>query len=244
MISICIPTYNRTNMVLESFSEIIDNEIISEIIIVDDNSVIDMYNDLSKMINNLNSNKIKLFRNEKNKKAFLNKIESVSRAENDWVIILDSDNILTRDYIDSIPSELDETTFYLPSRARCDSPYLDYRDFVNINIDKNDYKNLDMNNVKVQCLLNTGNYLVNKKTYLKAFELEENILECYALDPFYHTYLCFKNIDNFKLNIVTGMEYYHRLHNGGGLESNSYYIENSYNSSQFQKQLVNRILEL
>jgi glycosyltransferase involved in cell wall biosynthesis len=38
-ISICIPTYNRVEMLFESFAKVIDNDNISEIVIVDDASI-------------------------------------------------------------------------------------------------------------------------------------------------------------------------------------------------------------
>ena len=63
MMSVCIPVYNRTILVLESFKNIHDHALINEIIIVDDCSEISKFKELEKLLNNLNSSKIKLFRN-------------------------------------------------------------------------------------------------------------------------------------------------------------------------------------
>ena len=179
MLSLCIPTYNRSQFVIESFEKIIHDDLITEVIIVDDNSDNSIFEKLQNLIDELKNPKIKLFRNNENKKAFLNKLECVRRSENDWVILLDSDNILTQDYIDSIPKELDKKTFYLPSHAICDSPFLNYKKFSNKSIDKVEYKILSQSDdVNVQCMLNTGNYLVNKSTYISSIEMEENLLDC------------------------------------------------------------------
>lgn len=245
MISLCIPTYNRTHMVLESFSKVIDNELISEIIIMDDNSDSEMYDILSELIKVLNNDKISLFRNSENKKAFLNKIEAVKRAKNDWIILLDSDNILVDDYLKSIPKDLNTSFFYLPSIAICNSPNLDYTLFSGLLFDKMDFKKLSLSeDPKTQCLLNTGNYFFNKKTYLDSINTEDNLLDCYALDPFYQIYLGYKNINNFRLFIVPGMKYHHRLHNENKGESTSYYNQNSSKSADFSSLLKSKILEI
>lgn len=245
MLSLCIPTYNRSQFVIESFEKIIHDDLITEVIIVDDNSDNSIFEKLQNLIDELKNPKIKIFRNNENKKAFLNKLECVRRSENDWIILLDSDNILTQDYIDSIPKELDKKTFYLPSHAICDSPFLNYKKFSNKSIDKVEYKILSQSDdVNVQCMLNTGNYLVNKSTYISSIEMEENLLDCYALDPFYQIFLGFKNLDNFKLKVVDNMSYYHRLHTGNSDESGSYYIQNSVNSNMFSSYLKSKILEI
>lgn len=171
MITICIPTYNRFNLVLESFSNVIDSDIISEVIIVDDNSDFEIFEKLKSQIYDLKNQKIKIFRNKENKKAFFNKLECVRKSTNEWIILLDSDNILTQNYIDSIPKDLDKNTFYLPSHAICNSHFLDYTKFSNKLIDKEEYKKISqMDDIKIQCMLNTGNYLVNKYIYIESVE--------------------------------------------------------------------------
>ena len=54
-ISICIPTYERDEILLESFSEIISDDRVSEIIILDDCS--SNFNEIQQKINNLNNSK-------------------------------------------------------------------------------------------------------------------------------------------------------------------------------------------
>lgn len=243
MITLAITTYNRSSLTIQSFEKVINNPLISEIVIVDDQSTESIYQDLLKKIENIKSNKIKLFRNSKNKKCFLNKIESVKKASNEWVIVFDSDNILTEDYLNSIPQNLDKNFFYLPSHAMCASNYLNYNKFSNTIIDKKDFKNLFCSqDIHAQCLFNTGNYLVNKNTFLEAINSEVNLLNCYAADSVYIIYLAFKNTIDFKLKVVNNMKYWHRINSKNyGNEQTSYYEENDIQSQKFVSFLKNSL---
>ena len=125
-ISLAVTSYNRSNKTVRSFSNVLSDDRITEIIIVDDHSDEKTFNDLSSQINLLGYSKLKIYRNTKNLGAFLNKCRAIDLASNDWIILLDSDNIIDASYLDSLPTELDEKIFYLPSVAECISPNLDY----------------------------------------------------------------------------------------------------------------------
>ena len=73
MITLSISNYNRTDWVIRSFINVINDDRISEIIICDDFSEIGNFEKLSQLINQLNSKKISLYRNDSNQGAFLNK---------------------------------------------------------------------------------------------------------------------------------------------------------------------------
>jgi glycosyltransferase involved in cell wall biosynthesis len=232
-------------MVIESISNIINESIVSEIIIVDDNSDVNKYNLLKTLLFSLNSPKIKLYRNEENKGAFLNKLECIKKSSNEWNILFDSDNVLTVEYVNSIPKNLDEKTFYLPSYAICNSEFLDYRQFSNTQIKKEQFKTLAiLNDARVQCMLNTGNYLVSKNTYINALEKEKNQLNCFALDAFYQIFLCFKHIDAFCIFVTEGMSYYHRIHDKNTVdECNSFYAQNAINSQRFYEMTLKPLIK-
>ena len=243
MITLAITNYNRSNLTIESFERVINNPLISEIVIVDDKSTESIFQDLTEKIKNINNSKIKLFRNSENIKAFSNKIESVKKSSNEWVIVFDSDNILTEDYLYSIPQKLESNFYYLPSHAMCASNYLDYNKFANTVIDKNDFKNLvSSEDIITHCLLNTGNCLVNRNTFLEAINCEPYLLNCYAADCVYLIYLAFKNTRDFKLKVVDNMKYYHRINSKNyGNEQTSYYEENSIQSEKFVSYLKNHL---
>jgi glycosyltransferase involved in cell wall biosynthesis len=100
-ISLAITSHNRSNKTIRSFSNVLSDDRITEIIIVDDHSDDKNFNDLSNQINLLKSPKLKIHRNTKNLGAFLNKCRAIDLTSNDWVILLDSDNIIDIHYLPS-----------------------------------------------------------------------------------------------------------------------------------------------
>jgi len=217
MITLSIPNYNRSELVIESFTHVLNDDRINEIIISDDFSDIEIYNDLNNKIQNINNPKIKLYRNDSNLGAFLNKKKSVTLSKNDWIILLDSDNIINTDYIDTIIDKNDTKTIYCPSHAICSS---------SIFITSNGRSIWD-------CIFNTGNYFFYKKTYLECIDKEEIIKNPFAADVYYMIYLLFKNIEDSKFEVVADLSYHHRI------DSASYFLNNSFNSEKF----VNEIIE-
>jgi len=63
-ISIAIPSYNRANLLFDSFSKVMENENVSEIVIVDDASNEDIYEVVKETAEPFQ--KIKLYRNQTN----------------------------------------------------------------------------------------------------------------------------------------------------------------------------------
>lgn len=243
-ITLVIPTYNRCDLVIKSFINVLDNDIVEEIVINDDFSDENIFENLKKELNKINSNKIKLFRNEKNLGAFNNKYQSVKKSKNDWVILLDSDNIIKNNYLLSLPIKKDKSCLYLPNKAICSSPLLNYSEFSGIVCDKIKYKNkaLSKDN-KTQCLLNTGNYFFNRDSYLEAIEKNNDLLDPFAADVFYFIFLWFKNIKNASFFVVDNMSYEHYLHTNES-EEGSHYTKNSVQSQNFIRKLQKEIVNL
>jgi glycosyltransferase involved in cell wall biosynthesis len=242
MITLAIPSYNRSYYVIESFIRVLSDNRINEILIVDDNSSLEEFSTLEILISELchhkGHEKIRLIRNQNNLGSFLNKKECVTNSKFDWVILLDSDNVIDVQYLNSIENKRDATTIYTPSHAICDSPILNYRKYSNTSLTKNEYVRTvsEGNNVTWDCILNTGNYFFNKINYLKCINQEPEVLESYAADAFYMIYLWMKNIPNAKLEVTEGMVYEHRLH------SNSHWTMNSELSNSFVKNLTEKII--
>ena len=115
MISLAIPTWNRSDLTIESFEQVVENPLIGEIVIVDDFSDSDIFVNLWNLIDTFHSDKIKLHRNNSNIGPLANKYETVKKCENKWCILLDSDNIIANDYIE-IVSKLNkkEDILYMP----------------------------------------------------------------------------------------------------------------------------------
>ena len=94
-LSLCITVYNRSDMVLEVFQHVFNHKLIDEIIVVDDHSEMEHFNNLKTILkDHAAKDKIRLFRNDSNLNMSLNKREAVSKAKNEWVALIDSDNIL------------------------------------------------------------------------------------------------------------------------------------------------------
>ena len=70
--------------------------------------------------------------------------------------------------------------------------------------------------------------------------MESNIINSYALDAYYMIYLLYKNIIDFRLNVVNGMKYHHHLHNDNG---NSHYMKNAGDSSRVSIE-INKMIDL
>ena len=95
-ISIGIPTYNSSKYLNECIRSIVDLKNVDEIIISDDGSSTVEVNKIEKIVNEYKKNSTKIFRfikNKENSGAFVNKFNLIKESSNDFIYILDSDNI-------------------------------------------------------------------------------------------------------------------------------------------------------
>ena len=96
--TIVIPTYNSSTYVDELLSSTLDLIHLNEVIIVDDKSTPEEFNELMAIVGkekykNLN---IKISQNEVNLGGFRNKRRGVSLSTNEVIYQVDSDNVLTK----------------------------------------------------------------------------------------------------------------------------------------------------
>lgn len=214
-ISIAITTYNRSDLTIEVFSKVYDHPLVSEICIVDDASEESHWNRLLELIDaHPASQKINVFRNEKNLGMSRNKAAAVSKAKNEWVVLFDSDNVLYPEYLDAFNGLLNrmpevehhEHIIFCPSVAEPDY------DFTNLpcTINRINAKNLIQDKM-FRILLNICNYIVHRDNYLSAYEYDETIKES---DTIHFNHLWLKKGGVFW--IVPNMKYYHRRHSGSG----------------------------
>lgn len=219
MISIAITSYNRSDLTIESFSKVYDHPLVDEIVIVDDASDEKIYSELvTSLINyetdyiyeNRLPNKLRLYRNENNLGMSRNKAEAISKCKNEWVIILDSDNILYPEYLDNLPKEPSFDWFncviFCPQFAEPDYDFSKLPDTV----DKKNAKTL-LHLKEFRVFLNTCNYVVNRDKYLEVYKYDETIKES---DTIHFNALWLAA--GYSFYIVPGMSYYHRRHEGSG----------------------------
>jgi glycosyltransferase involved in cell wall biosynthesis len=222
MISLAIPTYNRSDLTIESFKNVLNNNLISEIIILDDYSSVDEFNKLWNATFNLNSinNKIIVYRNSSNLKPLVNKYEVVKKCNNDWVILLDSDNIIDNDYI-SVISKLneEEDVLYSPEtlfslNKEIEWNYSEYNNFFVTKQNAKDY----ISNGSFETMLNTGNFLVNREKYVEVYEQSCINEKLGVNDAAYFSYLWLASGNRIK--VVPNLNYIHRIHKGSWYKNN------------------------
>lgn len=212
-ISLCITTYNRTDLLYESFRQVLNDERVTEIVIVDDHSSEEIYQSIVWQFNGID--KVKIFRNENNLDCYRNKREAISKATNEWVIPFDSDNILTRSYIDRIENlwvaGLNPRTVYQPCRAL---PHFSFITYEGLLINKSNVKR-HMVDTTFQTMLNAMNYFVNRDEYLKVWD---GSVDPVTSDSIFQNYNWLKAGNT--IYVVPGLEYEHRVHNGSHYQNN------------------------
>ena len=244
MISLCITTYNRTTLLYESFAQVLNDDRISEIVIVDDCSNEDVWNDICIKVGlyettKINPSKIKLYRNEKNLGCYHNKKRAVELASNEWVILFDSDNIITTDYIDclwgscrhlkSIIGDWYKDIIYQPTFAR---PHFDFRKYKGLQANKGNVK-IPSEDSTFTTALNAMNYFVNRDEYLRVWEERS---EPWTADSLLQNYNWLKAGNS--IYFCPGLEYEHRVHDG------SHYKEHHRKTGNLYNELVQKLKEM
>lgn len=235
MITLAITTYNRPEMTFDSFSNVLKDDRITEILIIDDHSDWDNFIKLKELCNGLK--KVKVKRNEKNLGCYHNKRKAIVHSKNEWVIIFDSDNKMDVSYLDSLNNLninqgtelLSPSYIYAPEFAR---PHFDYRGFTNQVIDKGNVSNY-VSKPKFDCLINTCNYLVHKDTYLSVWKDHP---EPWTADTLFMNYNWL--MSGNKIRVVSGMQYDHLVHDG------SHYKEHVNKTGNLANELMNKLKSL
>lgn len=228
-ISISIPTWQRFEMVIESFAAVLHDERVSEIILVDDFSQDGSYERLQQYF--ANEPKVKLYRNNSNMDCYRNKREVVSKSSNEWLILLDSDNIIGPDYIDTLfgLKEWHLDTAYMPCFAM---PMFDYRAFEYMVFTKENIAGNIDKPMAATCL-NCMNYFVSRDKYLSVWDGSVNP---HTADSIYQNYN-WLNACN-RIFVVAQLYYQHRVHAG------SHYQNNQHLTGNFYQETIDKIKSL
>jgi glycosyltransferase involved in cell wall biosynthesis len=206
MLSLCITTYNRYDLTIESFRQVLDDPRISEIVIVDDCSKPEVVDQLFYTLSGYG--KVRFYQNEGNLGMSRNKARAIEYAHNEWCILFDSDNVIDGSYLDAIPfGKMRKDFIYCPSFAK---PQFDYRKFAGQVINSETAKSV-ISKPLGDCLFNTCNYVVNRQEYLRVFQYNEAMK---GTDTIWFNYLWLKDGGSFF--VLRDMEYFHRVHKGSG----------------------------
>lgn len=233
-ISLCIPNYERVEILIDSFINVLNDDRISEIVIMDDNS--SNFEILKNEIDKLSNSKIKLYKQDENLGTFFNKLECVKKSENDYIVLLDSDNIINTSYIDRIYEQewsenkiiAPEKLIHHPHNMWCEKGiFIGYNKFINTKINKQFCKDHFLSGGDLlEVLLNTGNFFINKKSYIKSFEKNTFNRDVDICDVGFFNYLFLHSNENNYIEVCPDLEYTHRVHSG------SYYMNNSAKSPE------------
>jgi glycosyltransferase involved in cell wall biosynthesis len=234
LISLCITSYNRTDLLYESFAQVMNDERISEIVIVDDCSNPVVWAEINEKLGSID--KIKLFRNAKNLGCYRNKREAVSKASNEWVILLDSDNAIGIDYIDAVHEwPLDPVRILQPTFARPHFDFTMYRGKLvhQGNVAKWAY------DPTFTTALNAMNYFVNRDEYLRVWE---DCQEPWTSDSILQNYNWLKAGNS--IYFCPGLEYFHKVDDYGKEEKSHYQTNNKRTAKGFHESIIAKLKAL
>lgn len=229
MITLALTNYNRTDLLYEAYRQLINDDRITEIVISDDCSRDEVYSTIlwqSKAID-----KVKIFRNETTLDCYRNKRQAVKHATNDWVIIGDSDNIFTPDYVDKLfTKEWEVDTLWQPSFAR---PHFNFKAYMGHYISKRNVSQY-MEDDTFKTMLNAMNYFVNRDEFLRVWD---GSVDPVTSDSIYQNYNWLKAGNS--IYICPGLEYDHKVHEESHYRNNFRRTPNG-----FHNEIVNKIKNL
>lgn len=233
-ISLCIPTFNRYELLIDSFMGVLADDRIDEIIISDDASDLSIYDKVKDFVDGIP--KVKLYRNAENQDCYKNKKTSITYAKNDYAILLDSDNKISSDYIDKIFNVVNwgGHVAMLPSFAM---PHFNYGQYSGRTITKENVHR-DMGNPTFTCMLNTMNFFVNREAYLKAWDETVNPN---TADSIYMNYRLLNN--GGRLYVVPDLTYEHRVDDHRN-EQAGHYNTNNHKTGSFYSETEQKLKEL
>jgi hypothetical protein len=210
-ISVAIANYNQEKIIHRSLKNILADDRIGEIIILDDGSNLISFEKTKKKLEGI-SPKINLFRRDKNLGILTTKIQAIELCQNDWVILLDSDNTVNKNYLKAIYNlnPWTKDTIYCPARPL---PLLNFDRLSGLTIDFEKIKELLIRETVItEKLLNDGNFFLNKNAFLALLKKYE-FLNPQASDVIFINYIWLSN-DN-KITVLPDSSYFHRIHSGG-----------------------------
>jgi len=212
MISVCLTNYNRTDLLFESISPFLNDERIDEIVISDDHSIPKIFDDVCE--NYKDNDKVQIFRNTENLDCYRNKRQAVKRATNEYVLLLDSDNIFTVDFIDKI-FERKEVWEPCIALAPCwAKPHFNFTELSGKTISKENVASL-LNVGSCSTMLNAMNYFVNREEYLRVWD---GSIDPVTSDSLYQNYNWLNSGNS--IYVVTNLTYEHRVHSGSHYQNN------------------------
>jgi glycosyltransferase involved in cell wall biosynthesis len=233
--SVGIPHHNRGGEIYKPLFNAIQHPNVKEIVIVDDGSNEGEFEKLHSFVMSLKGEKpIALHRRNENKKALFTKVEVVEKCCGEWILVLDSDNTFFKKTLDAFsgleaPSR---DTFYCCSFA---FPFFDFSPIGYAALDFERISSLAKQGLlQKYYIMNDGNYLVNKKSYLSSArmigETQNDEADVITLNYAHVS-------QGGKLKLIQKSRYFHRVH------KRSRWILNADASKKRLNQIYSRLRE-
>lgn len=252
-IALSVTHFNRLPLLLECLAYPLTDPRIGEITICDDASTDGSWEKMQLL---LNHPKVRLFRNVRNLDCYANKAQVLQHTALPWTILLDSDNVIDKTYLDTLYAlpAWDPRTLYAPVFAQ---PLFDYRVFAGKTVSCQNVGQMSGGQVVYATIphprtgrpilqgrrnkygslfltaLNTANYFVFRVDYLSVWDSKT---EPYTADSIYQAYNWLKSGRQFYF--VPGLYYQHRIHPG------SHYKLNCHKTGNFRQQIEQKLTQL
>lgn len=224
-ISIAIPTFKRTDLLYQSFQQVINDDRVGEIVIVDDASPSHTYAEIESYCGS--NPKIKLFRNGKNLDCYRNKMEAIRNCSHEYVCLWDSDNGFGVDYLDKIfDTPWAPERILQPSFAK---PHFDFRKFNSLLVHKTNVAKYAHDST-FTTMLNAMNFFVHRENYL---EVWSDHVDPVTSDSIYFNW-SWLNAGK-SIHVVPGLEYEHRVHEGSHYQQNHHRTPNNLHNEIIRK---------
>lgn len=205
--SLAFTTYNSANYMLKQLEQDYFNMssgLIDEIVIQDDFTV-----DYDILLKHQADN-IHVFQNSHHTFPLLSRVNLLNNCKNDWVLLMDSDNFLTKASFDTLNSFVPQQgIIYVPGFAH---PSFNFREqygdtMIDLKLAAARVGQPGLNWMDV--LLNTGNFLVPRKEYLEVAKSIDSSLPVHPCEVLYFNYLWLKSGRTLYCN--KDYEYIHSL---------------------------------
>jgi len=229
-LGIAIPTFERPDLTFQVFDSIHDDDRISSITISDDCSSQDCVKRLTD--NSHRFPKTKLHFSLSNVDCFFNKYRSVWLSGEEWIALIDSDNRIDKNYLDTIYGidKWEDDTIYTPEFAM---PYFDFRQYSGLTITRENVAQY-IDKPHFETCLNACNYVVNRRKYLEVFQRDTDPV---TSDSIFFA-LCWLEAGN-KIHILPGLRYQHKV-----WEQSHYRLNVSRTPAGFHESILNRLRNL
>lgn len=234
-LEIVIPTFNRYQMTIDSFKDVLEDPRISKVSITDDCSTDDSFRKLVEYFDPRQGwvlEKIKLFRNTTNLDCYFNKHQAMQNATGEYCLLLDSDNKIDKSTLDAIfAQKWDENTVL---QAEWSKPAFDFRKWSGLTLSKENVANY-ANTSLVDTCCNAMNFLINRKKYLEVWDGNVNPG---TFDSLYFAYCWF--LSGKKYYICPNFQYEHRLHEN----KSNHFSTHQHKYAGFFNELMTKIKQL